>query len=109
VHVIVEIVVDAADRPPVGAPIHVEARDISLQDVAAETLGASDGAVRGALGSWLDTVELPFDRRASETTIWAHADVDRDGRVSPGDYITMSTVPIPLEDGARVIVTMRRV
>jgi len=28
------------------------------------------------------------------TTIWAHVDVDRDGRVSTGDFITVQSYPV---------------
>ena len=109
-HVTVEIDVDGADRPPVGAPIRVEARDTSLQDVAATTLGVSEGQVRDIVGRSLDTVELTFERgSAPEITVWAHADADGDGRVSPGDYITMSSFVIPPGDDVRMVVTVRRV
>ena len=28
------------------------------------------------------------------TTLWAHIDVDRDGRVSKGDFVTVESYPI---------------
>ena len=108
-HVIVEIVVESTDRPKVGTPIRVEARDTTLQDVAAETIGSATCHVRGELGTWLETVELTLDRRPGDTTIWAHADVNQNGRVSAGDYVTMSNFPVPKHDNGRVTVVLRKV
>jgi hypothetical protein len=42
-------------------------------------------------------------------TIWAHVDVDGDGSVTPGDFITTVAYPIPPTEGARVDIAVRRV
>jgi hypothetical protein len=107
--VTVEISAEGRQRPPVGAPIRVEARDTSLADARSTTLRSVIGEVRGRLGTWLDTVELELDTLPVECTIWAHVDVDRDGRVSRGDFITMASFPVPRTEDARVAVRVKRV
>jgi hypothetical protein len=108
-HLIVEVVTSSPDRPPAGSPLRAEVRDTSLADAPAETVGASAGQVRGELGTWLDTVEVDFDHPTDRCTIWVHVDVDGDGRVSKGDYVTMMSYPVPPHDGDRVTVEVRRV
>ena len=107
--VIVDISAEGNQRPPLGAPIRVEARDTSLADAPSETVGAADSEVRGQSGSWLDTVELEVPRLPSQCTVWAHVDVDRDGRVSRGDFITTAAYPVAPDGEARVAVRVRRV
>lgn len=108
-HVIVQISTDGPDRPAVGAPIRVEARDTSYEDAPAEVVGSASGQVRGQLGGWLETVEVTIDRRPDSCVVWVHIDVDGDGRVSPGDFITMVAYPIPAVAEAVVPVAVRRV
>jgi hypothetical protein len=107
--VIVDVSVERNERPPVGAPIHVEVRDTSLADAAAKVIAKADDVVRGGSGSWLDTVEVSVPRLPRGSTVWAHVDVDRDGRVSRGDYITMASFPVPAGNESRVAVTVRKV
>jgi hypothetical protein len=106
--VVVDVLYEAEDRPPAGAPIRVEVRDTTLQDVAATTLGRAAGQVRRTTGQRLDTVRVVIARVAPDTTIWAHVDVDRDGRVSKGDFVTMSSYPVRSGE-APLRVTVRRV
>jgi hypothetical protein len=108
-HVIVEIANDDPERPPVGASILVEARDTTYEDAPAEVVGSALGEVREALGELLDTVEFSLERRPDSCVVWVHVDVDGDGRISAGDYITMVAYPIPPVDGAIVPVAVRRV
>jgi hypothetical protein len=107
--VIVDVSVEGDERPAAGAPIHVEVRDTSLADAPAQTVGAADDVVRGESGRWLDTVELNVPRLPAHSTVWAHVDVDRDGRVSRGDFITTAAYPVSPGDEVRVAVTVRKV
>ncbi len=107
--IIVEVVVGSAERPPTGAPVHVEARDTTFEDARAETVAAADGLVRGDAGTTLDTVELELARVPDSSAIWVHVDVDGDGRVSVGDFVTMASFPVPAVEGGRVTVAVRRV
>lgn len=106
----VEVSVEGDDRPAPGAPIRVEARDTTMTDESSVTVGSVEGAVRSELGSWLDTVELAVETLPAVCTIWAHIDVDGDGRVSKGDFITTVAYPVPRGlSEARVPITLRRV
>lgn len=107
--IIVDVVADAADRPPCGARVRVEARDTTFEDAPAETVAAADGIVRDDEGAALETVELELAVVPAASTIWVHVDVDGDGRVSIGDYVTMASFPVPDVDGGRVTVAVRRV
>jgi hypothetical protein len=42
-------------------------------------------------------------------TVWAHVDVDGDGRVSKGDWVTVQSYPLPEGEAARLAVAVRRV
>lgn len=108
VKVIVEVSVSGPERPPAGAPITVEVRDTSLADAPSETLSAARGVVRES--GPLAVVELEVaDLPTHGATVWAHVDVDEDGRVSRGDYLT--TASHPVAGGAEVTlpVTVRRI
>jgi hypothetical protein len=107
--IVVEVRVESADRPPSGAPVHVEARDTTYADAPSETVAAADGRVRGDEGPTLDTVELELDSVPAVSTIWVHVDVDGDERVSVDDFVTMASYPVPAADGGRLSVTVRRV
>ena len=107
--VIVEVSVDGAERPAAGSPMRVEVRDTSLADASSRTIGAVDALVRGQSGSWLDTVELTVSTLPDSATVWAHVDVDRDGRVSRGDFVTMAAYPVMLGREVRIAVKVRKV
>jgi hypothetical protein len=107
--VIVEVSVDGHERPSAGSPIHVEVRDTSLADASSRTISAAADVVRGQSGSWLHTLELDVPRLPARATVWAHVDVDRDGRVSRGDFITMTSYPVTPGDEVKVAVKVRKV
>lgn len=91
---IIEIRFEGDTRPPVGAPIYVEVRDTSLIDAPSKTMASVTGEVQGRLGSWLGTVEIDVPKIPDQNTVWAHIDVDRDKRVSRGDFVTTTSYPI---------------
>lgn len=95
-------------QPPVGAPLRVEARDTSLADAPSTTLATAVSTVRGS-GKWLETVELDLPTLPRRCTIWAHVDVDGDGRVSKGDFVTSAAYPVTAPDQSRLDITVRRV
>jgi hypothetical protein len=107
--IVVEIIVESDERPAAGSSVHVELRDTSYEDVAATTVAAADGFVRGGWGAALETVDLLIDQLPFTSTIFVHVDVDGDGRVSPGDYITMTSYPAPAVDGGTATVAVRKV
>ena len=85
-------VVSPAETPPPGTPLRVEIRDTSYADAAAR-LVASQTTTVPATGQPI-TVSIKLDRVPDGCTVWAHADVDGDGRVSSGDFITMESFPV---------------
>lgn len=105
---IIELTASEHDRPPEGTPIRVEVHDTSLADAPSVTVAGIDSVVRGRLGSWLDTVEIDVEP-ADSLTVWALADVDGDGEVGVGDYITQASYPVPQEQEARITVILRRI
>jgi len=63
-------------------------------------------------GSSLATAELQVTRPPgpSHLAVWVHADADRDGAVSPGDYLTTASYPLPEgEEDVILVVTVNRV
>lgn len=104
--VLVEVYVTGDRRPPADSILRVEVRDTSFADAPAVTLGSATGRVRGR-GSWLDTVEVEVDDVPDGCTVFAHVDVDGDGGVSAGDYLTTQSYPVPREPGPRLSVEVR--
>ena len=78
----------------------VQVRDTALADTEAPLVGAATAEVVGSRSSWLVTVELELDEEAiapsSRLTVFAHADVDRDGKMSSGDFLTTQSFPLEL-------------
>ena len=104
--VLVEVTVTGDERPPEDAVVRVEVRDTSIADAPAVTLGSATGLVRGH-GTWLETVEVEVDELPVGCTVFVHVDVDGDGRVSSGDYLTTQSYPIPREPEPRLTVEVR--
>ena len=98
--VVVEVLCPSSPRPPLGTPVDVQVRDTALADTEAPLVGQATTEVVGERSSWLVTVDLDIDPEAvahsSRLTIFAHADVDKDGRISSGDYITTQSFPLEL-------------
>jgi hypothetical protein len=101
---LVEVVAEGLERPPVGAPLRLEVRDTSLADVEAPLVAEKRAAVAGERSNWLQNVELEIPDASvdprSRLTAFVHVDVDRDDAMSPGDYITTRAYPVP-HDGTR--------
>ncbi len=106
---VVEVRLEGDQRPPPGAPVIIEVRDTSVANAASRTLASATGEVHGRLGDWLATVELDVPGLASQNTVWAHIDVNRDGRVSPGDFITTAAYPVPLDVSKTLTIRVRKV
>jgi uncharacterized lipoprotein YbaY len=102
------------DAAFVGATVHVRLQDVTLADGPARTVaeqtipnvshpGSSGGTVAFSLRAGR------FDMRA-RYVVRVHVDVDRDGRVSRGDYISTESYPVlTLGHPNRVIVRVRSV
>ena len=112
---LVDVLVDpeAGESPPPGTPVRVELRDTSLADAPAVVLARAEGVVSDEPGQCLTTVELESDaqRPTAGLTVRAHVPVAGSESVSPGDYVTMQShpVPSPEQQPGRLAVTVRPV
>ena len=101
----IAVVAAPGQRPPVGAVIRVEARDSGLADAAAEVIAAAEGSVMPGSQPGLDVISLDLPRLPRHTTLRAHVDVDGDGRVGRGDYVTTQSYAVaPGAEEIRVVV-----
>lgn len=92
---------------PRGAPVRVELRDTSRADAAARTVASATARV-GADGRASVAIQMELPEAWSGCTVWAHVDVDGDGVVSVGDFITMESFPIS-PGQQRMQITVREV
>lgn len=105
--VFVDLVSSEPERPPAGAPVRVQLRDTSLQDAPAPVLAEVHGVVEEGLP--FASLRAALDQTCARCTVWVHVDVDRDGRVSPGDYVTVQSYPVTATAERRVRVAVKRV
>ena len=105
----VEVRVVREPKPPTGAPVIVQVRDTRLQDAPATILAEARGSVTASQGTSLATVNIMVETAGSEPTVWVHIDVDRDGRVSKGDYVTTRSYAVPSGPQTRLEVAVNRV
>lgn len=107
--VTVEIRASSEARPPAKAPVIVQVQDTSLADAPARVLGEHRGSVASSDGAALATIDVDVATTAERMTVWAHVDVDQDGRVSKGDFITMQSYPVPSGSHPSLTVTVKKV
>ena len=91
----VTVVCSSVPRPSPGASLIVQIRDTSLQDAPATVLGEARTTVTRGNDGLLARVLVSIPAITRHSTVWAHVDVDGDGRVSRGDYVTMQSYPLP--------------
>jgi hypothetical protein len=110
VHV-VEISAEGEERPPPGTPLHVEIRDTTYADTLAPLVSEASGTVEAGDGARLGALQLDVAPDApSDLTVFAHVDVDQDGKVSTGDFITTAAYPLVVSDaGSPTRVVVRKV
>jgi len=97
------------EMPPAGAPVIVEAQDTSLADAPARVVARARAVVRRPEDGVVATVALSLEASREDWTIWVHIDVDDDGRISVGDFITMESFPLSAAVGGQLTVRVRRV
>jgi uncharacterized lipoprotein YbaY len=104
---LVDVFVEGPGRPPPGSPVYIQVRDTSLADTEAPLLVESTAEVTGGSSSRVGCVELeiPDDqldgRRRMD--VFAHVDVDANGRMTPGDFITTRSYPVPQDTAGREV------
>lgn len=87
----------------------VEAQDTSLADAPARVVARARGVVRRSDDHVVATVSLSVEAPPNDCTVWVHIDVDRDGRISVGDFITMESFPLSGAVRRELTVRVRRV
>lgn len=101
---LIEVMSRGKANPPAGATVIVQIRDTSEADAAARVLGEARATASGEAA--VASLEVLMRAPAKRPTIWVHADVDGDGRVSTGDYITTQSYPVePGRERMQVAVT----
>jgi len=104
----IEIVAAGESGPPAGAPVIVQLRDAGLQDASSTTVAESRTESRACeAGEALARAQLEVDDAGGHPIVWVHVDVDGDGSVSKGDFITMQSYPV--RGGGVMRVEVRRV
>lgn len=90
-----KITIDITARPPAPTrgQVRVQLRDTSLVDAPAVVLHEVRTSVRSGsaviASAQFEVVDVP-----AHVTVWAHVDVDGDGKVSKGDYVTTRSYPV---------------
>ena len=97
------------ERLPAGSPVNIEVRDTSLADAPAISLLYKRARVPKAGGAGAIPVQLEIAAVPDGTTVWVHIDVDRDGRVSPGDYVSAESYPVSAQPAQSLAIKVRKV
>lgn len=105
----IEIIAAGESGPPAGAPVIVQLRGAGLQDESSATVAESRTKSRACeAGEALARTQLEIgDHSGGYPIVWVHVDVDGDGSVSKGDFITMQSYPV--RGGGVMRVEVRRV
>lgn len=86
----------------------VELRDTSLADAPAVSIKQLRATVNRT-GSKPVRITMDPGSLPDGTTVWVHLDVDRDGRVSRGDYITTQSYPAAVSGPQEMTIQLKRV
>ena len=89
-----------------GAAVHVRVEDVSRADAASLIVGEwhLPALPTGTSTSSVIPFEIPIEflDERGQYSLRAHVDVDRDGRTSVGDFITMEAFPVSRTDYYRL-------
>jgi uncharacterized lipoprotein YbaY len=102
------ILSSTGDPLPPGCPLRVEVRDTSLADAPAVLVGRVEVAVAAGRATAVTLPVEPADL-PDGATIWAHVDVDRDGRVSRGDFLSMESYPVTAASAQPMSIRLKQV
>ena len=101
----VEVVSEGGEAPPVGASLHVQVLDTTYADAPARVVAETTANVEHDREGEAHTVEVDADLTGNaDYRIRAHVDVDGDGAVGPGDYVTTAAHPARADEPVRVVV-----
>ncbi len=97
--------IEGAERPPAGAPVVVRVEDTTYADAAAEVVAEARGRVSDGGEALLESLELPFASAGpGDYRVRAHVDVDDDGAVTRGDYVSTASYAAGADMSVRVVV-----
>lgn len=97
-----QVLFDADSQPLSNATLYVRLEDVSRAD--AQSRIVAERVIRGV--SSQTSSPLLFEIRGNlgsegrQVNVRVHIDVDGDGQISPGDYISMQSYPVSLSANA---------
>ena len=102
---VVEVAVEGSERPPEGSPLIVRLLDTTYADAPATVVAEAQSHVEAGEGELVCSVELPAVAEGTAGyTVSAHVDVDGDGAVSSGDYVSTASYPVLGDEPVRIAV-----
>lgn len=110
---VARVVADGDLRPPAGTPVRVELRDVTDLDAPSVLLAAADGRVEDlAPGGVLARLTLDVDEplpAGRDVVLWARVAASDALRSSPGDWVTVQSVPVSGAERDALTVPVRRI
>jgi uncharacterized lipoprotein YbaY len=94
---------------PAGSPAIVEIRDTSLADAPAKVLYQQRVVVPPTTTVMTVPVKAQLAALPDGTTVRVHIDVDHDGRVSRGDFVTVESYPVTSAPTQSLTVRVKKV
>lgn len=105
--VIVEVTAQGPEQPPAGARVVVQVLDTTYADAPAAVLAEDVGTITVTDSLVIHRATVDAVDAGGGATVRVHVDVDGDGEVSLGDFVT--TQAYPVADAGAISVSVQRV
>lgn len=92
-----------------GSPMRIEIRDTSVADAPAVVLKQLRTVVPISGRTTEMEVAMEVPSVPSGTTVWVHLDSDSDGRVSPGDFVSVESFPLASVPSQAVTIRIKKI